>query len=120
MSDFQIDITNPVEPGLTYDKETTVINNIYLSLAIKKGSFFQNTELGSLLHTIKKIIPTTPNLVIDYINQALKWIVDAGRITDLEVISEIDDNVMNRVNFKVTATQANGLLVTFTNFVSVV
>jgi phage gp46-like protein len=118
--DFKLDITNPTEPGFTFEKESTVINNIYLSIVVKKGSFFQNPTFGSLLHTIKKIVPTTPDLVIDYIKQALKWIQDIGRITSLDVISEIDNDVMNRVNFKISATQADGLIVTFSSFVAVV
>jgi phage gp46-like protein len=67
--DFAITINNQTGLGqMSYKKVTTLMNNIYLSLKVDKGSFFADTSFGSRLYLLRrsKNTPTTMQLAIDY------------------------------------------------------
>jgi phage gp46-like protein len=107
-------------------------NNVYISLKMKRavpatqssaarpGAFFLNQNMGSLLHTIKKLNADGLADAIDYSKQALRWIVDAGRAAVIDVIAEKDDDNENQCNIEVHVTKTNGKPVTYKTFFQVV
>lgn len=123
--DFAIEIaTDGSASGkMTFDKADTIMNNVYLSLMVRRGSFFQNPEFGSRLHELSREKNTehTASLVREYCKEALKWLIDCGRATKVDVYTERDPSVdPYRIKFLVEVTQADGRVVSFETFVEVV
>lgn len=116
--DFQLEISG-TNADMTWEKSESILNNIYLSLTVKRGTFFQNPGFGSRLHELSRAKNTarTRNLAAEYAKEALQWLIDAGRATEITVDIERRDNGLA---LKVTATQADGLEVEYEHFVEVV
>ncbi|TWJ11167.1 phage GP46 family protein [Geobacter argillaceus] len=116
---------------LTYDKRTgtidqtfakgaDILNNIIISLAIKKGTWWNDPAFGLTDRPRLKNTPATARLIKQDIEQALQWIIDAGRATAIRVETWRDANDRHRLNVLVTATQADGRIITYTTFKEVV
>ena len=121
--DFTIQATGNDGMGeMTFDKVTNYMNNVYLSLMVDKGSFFQNPDFGSRLYLLRrsKLTPQTAALAVDYCKEALQWMIDAGRATAVDVITQEDPQVTGRLNVQVDVTQADGQIITFNTFIGVV
>lgn len=120
--DFKIDINTRTGIGeMSFDKADTIINNIYLSLMVEKGRFFQNPDFGSRLHLLERAKNTdqTAALAGEYCKDALQWLIDTGRASKIEVYTERDTE-LNRVGLLAEITQADGNQVSFETFVEVV
>ncbi len=118
--DFAIQITGNDGIGqMTFNKAANYMNNVYLSLVVNRGSFFQNRALGSRLYLLRrsKLTPQTAALAADYVKEALQWMIDAGRATAVDVQTEIDTAVTGRLKVRVDVTQNDGSIITFTTFV---
>jgi len=125
--DFNIDIaTDGSAAGvMTFDKSANgnLMNNIYLSLVIKKGSWFQDLNFGSRLHLLQRAKNTeqTAALAEEYCKEALQWLIDTARATKIDVISERDRlQDLHRLKLLVAVTKADGDQVTYTTFMEVV
>jgi len=105
---------------MSYGWEDTILNNIALSITTKKGDWFHKPAFGSRLHTIKKNTAGAVELVKEYVKEATQWIIDIGRATEINIIAEREPNNLHRINFRVTAKQANGLIVPFNDFIEVI
>lgn len=120
--DFAI-LTNGITGQMTFDPVTDIGNNVWLSLEVDKGSFFQNPNFGSRLYLLKreKNTETTAALAVDYCKEALKWLLDTGRATNIDISYQRDvlENP-NRLKVLIAVTQANGQQAGFTYFVEVV
>lgn len=122
MMDFKI-MTEDAIGQMTFDKADNIFNNVFLSLMIEKGSFFQNPEFGSRLHLLKRAKNTekTAALAEEYCKEALQWLIDAGRAKKIEVFTQRDRlQDLNRLKLLVEVTQADGRQVSFETFVEVV
>jgi len=110
--DFALD---PATPGatMTWTKNTDIRTDMFTSLTINKGSFALNPTFGSDLYKIKKITESSLNLAKQYCQEALKWLIQVGRAKTIDVIVERDTDDFTRMNIKVTATQPNGLIVSW-------
>lgn len=117
--DFTITPTSGLG-SLVLDKATDIRTDIYNTLNIDKGKFFQNPNFGNELYKIKKITAQHLNLAQQYIQEALAWLLQVGRARTIDVIVEADDTDINRINIKITATQPDGLIVTYSQFKRVV
>jgi phage gp46-like protein len=111
--------------GMTFDKATdgNILNNIYFSLMIRKGAFFQNTDFGSRLHRLQRAKNTekTASLAVEYCREALAWLIDAGRVRKFDFYTERDKvQDLHRLKILIEATKADGDVVSFTTFVEVV
>lgn len=84
MKDININFTDAAGPSMTMDWGDGTVTAIFLSLWIRKGSFFFDLELGSMLHTIKKVTDSNVDLAARYARDALAWMVSLGRISDLQ------------------------------------
>jgi phage gp46-like protein len=120
--DFGIVMDTNGRPSMTFDKavDGNLFNNAYLSLAVKRGSFFQNPEFGRRLHTIRKNTPDAPAKAETYAMEALQWLIDCGRVTKVEVKAQRDGRDVSRLNLLVELTAASGNIVTFSDFVGVI
>jgi phage gp46-like protein len=119
--DFKI-LLNAQYPsgGLTFTKNSDIRTDIFNSINIKKGYFFQNKEFGSDLYKIRKL--TSPNVLLakQYIEAALEWLLSTGRAKSLNVIVERDTSDVSRLNIKVEAQQPDGLMIIYEQFKRVV
>jgi phage gp46-like protein len=123
--DFAIETTDGITGQMTFDQATdrNLSNNIFLSLAVRRGSFFQNPSFGSRLYLLlrKKNSAQTAALAKEYVREALQWIVDAGRASAIDITVERDTTVdLSRLKLLIQATKADGETVTFTTFTEVV
>lgn len=125
--DFLIDIAtdSSAAGAMTYEQATdgNLMNNIYLSLVIKRGAWFQNPNFGSRLHLLQRAKNTeqTAALAEEYCKEALQWLIDTGRARNIDVIAQRDRSQdLHRLLLQVTVTATTGEPVTFTTFVEVV
>lgn len=123
--DFAITIDNRTGLGqMTYEKATMLMNNVYLSLKVDKGSFFADTTFGSRLYLLKraKNTPTTMQLAIDYCKEALQWMIDQGKASAVSVYAERDRTQdLHRLKLLIEVTPVNGdEPVSFSTFIEVI
>ena len=97
-------------------------NNVWLSLMINQGSFFQNPDFGSRLYLLRREKNTlqTASLAAEYVKEALQWLLDSGRAKALDVATEKDAQNNGRLNAVIQVTKADGTTVTFKIFTGVV
>jgi phage gp46-like protein len=121
--DFALQIDSRGLAAMTFGKSETMINNIYLSLMVKKGSFFYDPTFGSRLHELgrEKNTPATARKAEDYCREALQWLLDTGKATLINVYTEKDlAQDPHRLKALVEVTPANGPVVPFSTFIDVV
>lgn len=124
--DFALQINNQTGIAqMTFEKamDGNLLNNIYLSLMVRRGAFFQNPDFGSRLHLLKRAKNTerTEALAVEYCKEALQWLLDVGRVTKIEIITERDRSLnLDRLKLLVEATKADGDSVTFMTYVEVI
>lgn len=112
--DFKIlcDSQNP-SGALTFEKNTDISTDIFLSIFTKKGSLFQRPDFGSDLWKIIKLSVTSLNLAKQYIESALTWLIRVGKAKSVNVLVEKDSLNLGQMNIKVTVTQANGVEISY-------
>lgn len=122
--DFALEINNQNGiAAMTFDKASTMMNNIWISLTVKRGSFFADTEFGSRLHLLQRYKNTdqTERMAVDYCKEALQWMLDSGKAKKVEAFAQRDRTQnLNRLNLLVEVTPVNGPLVSFETFIPVV
>ncbi len=123
--DFAITINNQNGTGqMTFDQATLLMNNIYVSIMTRRGSFFQNTAFGSRLHLLQRAKNTnrTAQLAIDYSKEALSWLIDEGKAQAVDVYAERDvQQNIHQLKLLIEVTPAGGgEPVAFTTFIEVV
>jgi phage gp46-like protein len=123
--DYTIIIYNQTGLGqMTFDKATTLMNNIYLSWMVDQGSFFLDPKFGSRFYLLKraKNTPKTAKLAIGYGKEALQWMFDAGKVSAVNVYAQINktENI-NRLKILGEITPVNGNdPVSFSRFIEVI
>jgi len=97
---------------MTFNKSEDIMNNIFLSLKVPKGS---------RLHLLRraKLTDRTVTLAEEYCREALQWLLDIGRATKIDIFSERDSKNIHRLNLKVEVIQADGREISFQTFVEV-
>jgi phage gp46-like protein len=118
--DFAIVIASN-QPEQTFIKAGDIFNNIFLSLAIKQGSWWLNPNFGLRDRGRLKNTESTARLIREDCKRALQWLVDSGRAIAIEVTTERDrSSDLHRLKILVEATQADGRKVSFETFKEVV
>jgi phage gp46-like protein len=95
-------------------KNPDIMTDIFNSVTVLKGSYFLDRNFGT--QYVRKITDSNILLQRQYLQDALAWIIRVGRAIAIDVLVERDSTDFNRLNFKVTARQPNGLIVTYTSF----
>ncbi len=114
---------NGTQADMKFGKGDPLANNVYLSLMIKKGSFFLDPEFGSNLHLLKRSKNTerTAAQAREYCLEALQWIKDMGRAKAIEVYTQIDKlQDLHRLKILVQVTKMNDEPVVYELFKEVV
>jgi hypothetical protein len=113
--DFQI-VMNSQYPtgGLVLVKNGDIRTSIYNSINVKKGTFFGDPTFGC--EHITKITAGNLTLEKQRVQASLAWLLQTGRAKTIDVIVEQDTLDVSRVNIKVTATQPNGLIITYQQY----
>jgi phage gp46-like protein len=83
--DYLIEFDSHGQLVMTYDYADDLINNVLLSLQVKKGSFFLHPGFGSNLHEITSTRDTDINLAAKYAEDALAWIVALKKAEKIDV-----------------------------------
>lgn len=119
--DYAISIQENGQDVMTFGEARDLSNNIYLSLTVKKGSFFHNPEFGLRQRPRMKNTEATAALIRHDYKEALQWLVDTGRAKSVTVSSERDrQQDLSRLKLLTEVVQADGRTVTFTTFKEVV
>lgn len=121
MKDFRIDPYSrdyTVERG-QYLLADSLINNIYLSLTTRKGSWPFAPALGSELHLLEreKSVERAAVKAREYCEKALAWILAEGRAEKIEVTTALD-KANGRLLCLIEATK-NGRQISYEHFVEV-
>jgi len=119
--DFAILINNDGCGEMTFGKAGDIMNNVFLSLSIEKGAFFAAPGFGMARRERMKNTVQNARLIRDDALSALRWLLDTGRASDIQVETGRDmSQDLHRLKLLVTVTQADGNRVTFEKFVEVV
>jgi phage gp46-like protein len=127
--DFALEIVDG-RPQMTESVTNTILNEIILSLMIKAqsvavdskgkpvypGSWWFDPSFGSNIYEITTTTPQNVNLAAEYAKKALKWIVDAGLGSRIDVVSRLSTTVRNCIEIDVDAVQPDGTTITYTYF----
>jgi phage gp46-like protein len=118
--DFAITLQNG-HPAMGFDQAATIFNNVYLSLTVRRGAFFQNPGFGSRLHLLKKNTLRAAALAEEYAKEALQWLLDTGKAASITIAARRDaDQDLHRLTLWVEVAQKDGQVVVFEHFVEVV
>ncbi len=117
--DYNINIQPNATAIANYEKYNGILNNIYLSIMIKRGSFFYNRNFGSRLHLLHRAKNTerTQKLAIAYAKEATDWIIEQGKAKTITITTQ---KQQERLKLLITAQQQNGGIVEFSKFLEVV
>jgi phage gp46-like protein len=119
MRDIAI-ITDGKRPDIGLSFADSLYNNIYLSLYVRKGTFFVYPEFGSRLHEIKKVTELSIERARLFAVEATQWIVSAGKANSITVEVTRSESNPNGLNITVTATRKTGEPVTVTTWFAVI
>ncbi len=120
--DFALQISGSTAE-MTFGQTTDLGNNVFLSLMVRQGSFFQDPNFGSKLYLLQRAKNTAQNeaLAIAYAQEALAWLIASGRAAAINVTAEINPAwLLWGMKLDVQVFQANGRQVTFTIYTPVV
>lgn len=116
--DFIIQQTAKYPYGyMTLEKNDNIMTTIFNLLSIRRGDFFQDPDLG--LEKVKTVTPQNVNLQQQYVERALKPLLDSGRAKSIDVICEPDDNDINQINIQVSAIQSDGIPIQYQTYIAV-
>jgi phage gp46-like protein len=105
---------------MSYEKATGIMNNIYLSLTVRQGTWFLDPLFGLRDRGRMKLTDRSERLLRADCLEALQWLLDSGRAKSIEVTTERDRSNLNRLRVLVEAVQVDGTRVTFDKFIEVV
>lgn len=99
--------------------EASLKDEIWFSLHLRRGDFFQRPERGSDLHKLRRGTATTATVgkAEAMCKRALQWLLDAGKITSLMVSAALVEPQKLQINIKVVA--ADGQPVDLATFIPV-
>lgn len=117
--DYSIKVDNNGIGQMSWDKAEDITTNVWYSTNIEQGSFFQNFDFGLLLRDINKITDSTIDLFKQRLESAVNWLLNIERADKIDIIVEKDQRDINRVNYKIEITPADGFPVTVTGFQTV-
>lgn len=106
---------------MTWDAADSIANNIWLSLNVRRGSFFALPEFGHRFDLLKKNVVRAPALAEQLAAEALQWLLDTGRATSIELTAKHDpSNFPGLLLLSGNVMQADGRQVPFEQFVEVI
>ena len=92
---------------MTWDRNTDIRSDVYISLAIKRGSWFADPNFGSRLSEIKKVTDNNLLLAHQYALDALQWLRQTGRATSITAVAT--KGGYNQIDIDIQVVQSNGM-----------
>ena len=93
--DYLIKIDSMNKPQMTFNAANSIVNNIILSLAVKKGAFFLDPDFGSRLFEIKTASDQNILLAQRYAKDALVWLIKIDKLSSVDVSAKkISDGII--------------------------
>ncbi len=118
--DFRIE-TYAGQGAMTFSAVPDIRNNIFLSLKVRRGSFFANPSFGLRSVRPAKNTAATAGLLKEYCLEALQWLLDTGKAASVDVQVERDPDAWpDRMKVLVRADQADGSTIMFETFQEVI
>lgn len=120
--DFKLNIDNATgTASMTFDRAENIMNNIYTSLMIRRGSYFADPAFGSRLHLLMRAKNTdaTARMAMDYAREALQWMLDTGRARKIDVYAQRERMHWLKLLIEVTPQGASDV-VAFEHFIEVI
>ena len=118
--DFAITTSDGISGAQTFDPAADLRNAVFISLGIRRGDWWFNTEFGLRDRGRLKNTERTARLLAADCRAALQWLIAAGRATAVVVTAERDLLVLpGRIKLLIEVTQTTGDLLTWTKFVEV-
>ena len=111
--DFKIVSTDGLGGEMSWDKAEDLGTHVALSLSVNQGDFFQDPTFGSRLFEVKKLTTKGMNLAQQYIEEALQWLLDTGKASNIDVFVERDSIDRNRLNIRVQVEERDGNQITY-------
>ncbi len=106
---------------MTWDPCATIANNVYLSLAVERGTFFHNPAFGLRKRDRLKNTDQTAALIRHDYQEALQWLIDVGRARAVRVSVQRQPSIdPYRLAILIEVEQADGRVLTFETFKEVV
>ena len=104
----------------TPTENDNLLANVYMSLMIRRGSFFADLDFGSRLHLLDRAKNTEQKAALaeEYAEEALQWLLDVKRAQAIAVTAVRDG--YDRLKLLVAVTKQSGETVTFDVFTEVV
>jgi len=117
MNDLVINIDSG-KGQLTLGYGDSLLNNVYLSLNIERGSWWYDVNFGSRFHLLRreKDTSSTRRRAVEYAEEALAWLVETKRAT---AVSAEAMTVDGKLALYVTVTRPVGKPVVFLKFIPV-
>jgi hypothetical protein len=117
--DFKIVNTPAGGADMSWDAAGELANNVWLSLNIRRGSFFAAPDFG-LRALPSKNTAGAADLIEIYVREALQWLVATGRAVSIEISTVRDTRRRpDRILISGTVESAAGRRVPFEQFVEV-
>lgn len=113
---YQIEIDEKGQGYTTWETSKGILNNVFLSVKIKRGSWFKEPDYGLEIRDIKRKTESNRNLLQQRYEEALNWMYDARRASSINV--EVTDR-NDGYNVVVDAIGIDGIPMQFTDFVQV-
>lgn len=111
--DFLVLSTDGLGGEMSWDKADNLLTHIIMSLSTNRGTFFQDPAFGSRLFEIKKLSPKALNLAQQYVEEALKWLLDTGKAEEITAYVERDNIDRSRLNIRVQVAESDGNQITY-------
>jgi phage gp46-like protein len=118
--DFAISTDNgSPEMTLTVARNGNLLNNLALSFMIPKGEWWYDLSFGFRWDRFRraKCTPHKEAELVERLKECHQWILDAKRAKSIAYQTE---RIAGRINFVCTAIGADGVPVTYRNYVEVI
>lgn len=95
-------------------------DDIWFSLHLQRGSFYRDPSRGSEFHLLKKATTATPSRAEAMAKRALRWLVDAGRISaTTPILASASLVTAHRLQLDIRVVGSDGQPVELSTFVPV-
>ena len=103
--DFKLDLSGET-PDIEFELEDSTKSNIFFSLNTMRNSAFWKFEFGSRVFEIKKITEQNLRLVEQRAKEALRWMVDIGKVSKFD-ITATGDKTLGSITLYIVAYRKN-------------
>ncbi len=116
---YDIEIDSMGRGALTWEKKSSNLVNVYLSVKTPKGFLTTDPDFGLDISDIKVVTEITLETLKQRYEQALVWVITARKATQITVVTSLIEGRSDGAKVIVSIIQANGVEMQFTDFIEV-